>query len=355
MFRQEQAPKIGKADGPWLVSDAHPAVLLEPGEGAWLPVRRSDAKAKQAGRRLDDAQTHYVVMPLASNDIEPVPGTWGEQTDYGIILVTNLGQEDKEIQFGAPVAGLHTAAIQTRVCGACGTQDHDAMLCAEMTKDEPAWCPIPCEVCGEAVTTCAAWIREDEHAPAPGVAASTTCAPAPGQQSVETTTLALIEKRSDHASYHIVEEPGAIDWRNEIQVPTEEYYDKLREDMKARLGASEHGLDHVISVEALLDLAILSGFSFGIEKAKIMAMQGELLGDHVGRKGRWPKQDRIQAILDFPAILNKQQLQQFLGCTNWVRAYMEKTYPALVKMLAKILEGRRSLPSRRPRSRGQAG
>ena len=69
-----------------------------------------------------------------------------------------------------------------------------------------------------------------------------------------------------------------------------------------------------------------------------MATQGELLGDHVGRKGRWPKQDRIQAILDFPAILNKQQLQQFLGCTNWVRAYMEKTYPSLVKMLAKYLK-----------------
>ena len=263
-------------------------------------------------------------MPLANSDIEPVPGTWGHDVDESIILVTNLGQEDKEIQFGAPVAGLHCAAIQTRVCGTCGAQDHDAILCAEMIKDEPAWCPMPCEACGGEVTTCAAWIREDAAAPASGVAEAPPCAPSPGQQSVETTTLALIEKRPDHASYHIVEEPGAIDWRNEIEVPTEEYYDALREDMKKRLGATEHGLDHVISVEALLDLAILSGFSFGIEKAKIMAIQGELLGDHVGRKGRWPKLDRIQAILDFPAILNKQQLQQFLGCTNWVRAYMEK-------------------------------
>ena len=23
--------------------------------------------------------------------------------------------------------------------------------------------------------------------------------------------------------YHIVEEPGAVDWRNEVEVPTEEY------------------------------------------------------------------------------------------------------------------------------------
>ena len=56
--------------------------------------------------------------------------------------------------------------------------------------------------------------------------------------------------------------------------------------------------------------------------------------------------DRIQAILDFPAILNKQQLQQFLGCTNWVRAYMEKTYPALVKMLAKYLKADAVFPAR---------
>ena len=139
-----------------------------------------------------------------------------------------------------------------------------------------------------------------------------------------------------------MEEPGAIDWRNEIEVPTEEYYDALRADMKKRfekLGVTDHGLDHVISVEALLDIAILSGFSFGIEKAKVMATQGELLGDYVGRKGRWPKQDRIQAILDFPAILNKQQLQQFLGCTNWVRAYMEKNLPSFGEDASQILEG----------------
>ena len=28
--------------------------------------------------------------------------------------------------------------------------------------------------------------------------------------------------------YHIEEEPGAIDWRNAVEVPTEYYYDALR-------------------------------------------------------------------------------------------------------------------------------
>ena len=88
LYRQEQAPKAGTFDGPWLISDARPAVFLEPGDGAWIPVRRSDAKPRRAGRRMDVAQVHYVVMPLANSDIEPVPGTWGHDVDESIILVT---------------------------------------------------------------------------------------------------------------------------------------------------------------------------------------------------------------------------------------------------------------------------
>ena len=48
----------------------------------------------------------------------------------------------------------------------------------------------------------------------------------------------------------------------------------------------KHILDHLLSVEALLDIAILSDFSFGLEKAKVLVDQGELLGDFVGRNGR---------------------------------------------------------------------
>ena len=265
MYRQEQAPKADAFDGPWLISNAHPVVILEPGDGAWIPVRKSGAKDGRAGRLMDDPQIQYVVMPLANAEIEPVPGTWGHDAEEGIILITNLGQEDKVLRFGAPVAGLHRAAVQTRVCETCGAQDHDAMLCSEMTKDEPAWCPLPCEVCGREATTCAAWIRETSSASTASAADAPHCALGSGQKPAEAVTLFPIERRVEHPSYHIVEEPGAIEWRNEIEVPTEEYYDALRADMRKRfekLGVTEHGLDHVISVEALLDIAILSGFSF---------------------------------------------------------------------------------------------
>ena len=51
-----------------------------------------------------------------------------------------------------------------------------------------------------------------------------------------------------HKSSHIVEEIGAIDWRNEVEVPTEEYYQALRADMAARHpGACSFVLDHLLS------------------------------------------------------------------------------------------------------------
>ena len=61
------------------------------------------------------------------------------------------------------------------------------------------------------------------------------------------------------------------------------------------------------------------------------------MGDWVGRQGRWPNGARVQAIRDFSPIKQKVELQQFLGCTNWVRYYLAHFYPALVKMIGKYL------------------
>ena len=88
----------------------------------------------------------------------------------------------------------------------------------------------------------------------------------------------------------------------------------------------------------------MSGFSFGLDEAKIFATLGELLGDYVGRKGRWPKEDRVQVIKDFAPIKTKQHLQQFLGCANWVRAYLPCIYPSLVKLLAHLLRDGAKFP-----------
>ena len=56
---------------------------------------------------------------------------------------------------------------------------------------------------------------------------------------------------SPYRLYHIEEEPGAIDWRDAVEVPTEEYYDALRRDMAERHPkASPYVLDHILSLEA---------------------------------------------------------------------------------------------------------
>ncbi len=100
-----------------------------------------------------------------------------------------------------------------------------------------------------------------------------------------------------------METPGAIEWRNEIGLPTEEYYTALRADMAARHPkASSFVLDHAISLEALIDIAIVSGFSLGVVKALTFAILGQPLVDWVGRKGRWPTEKEVHAIKEFNPI-----------------------------------------------------
>ena len=92
-----------------------------------------------------------------------------------------------------------------------------------------------------------------------------------------------------------------------------------------------------MSLEALLDKAILTGFSFGIEKAKLFAIMGELLGDIVDRNGRRPSGERVKSIQNFPPLKDKTHVQQFLGCSNWVRYYLLQWFSVLVKKLGKYL------------------
>ena len=139
--------------------------------------------------------------------------------------------------------------------------------------------------------------------------------------------------------YHIVEEPGAIERMTEVEVPTEYYYDRLREDMKKRHpNASWHVLDHAVSLEAFLDVSILSGFSFGIDKAKVLVASGSLLGRIVGRDGVTGDEERAQAVRDFAPLKSKQHVQQFAGCTNWLRPHMREEYAQALKVLGEYMK-----------------
>ena len=81
-----------------------------------------------------------------------------------------------------------------------------------------------------------------------------------------------------------------------------------------------HVLDHLVSLEAFLDVSIMAGFSFGAEKAKILAPQRSLLGRVASRDGVAGDEERAQAVRDFAPLRTKQHVQQFAGSTNWLAA-----------------------------------
>ena len=75
----------------------------------------------------------------------------------------------------------------------------------------------------------------------------------------------------------------------EIDVPTVEYYEKLKAYMQAKFrGASECALEHLDALEALLDVCIAGGYALGASKSKDRLLQRalEALGELCGREGK---------------------------------------------------------------------
>ena len=156
-----------------------------------------------------------------------------------------------------------------------------------------------------------------------------------------TSCLAAVECKGpiEHEVYHIVEDPGGISHLVDCEVPTEGYYLKLAEDMSKRHpNASRFVLEHLAELEPFLDVSILSGFSYGINKAFVMMSDGSLLGHRVNRNGATVEPERTAAIAGFAPLKDVTQLRQFLGCTNWVRHYLAVTYPAVVKTLGEYMK-----------------
>ena len=117
------------------------------------------------------------------------------------------------------------------------------------------------------------------------------------------------------------------------ETPSDYHYDCLRWGLGGRYSkADPHLLDHLVSLEDFLDKSIVFGFSFGIAKAGICVEKGKLLGHLIGRHVVRQIR-RCQAVVDFPPLKEKVHIQQFLGCGNWLRAYL----PAAFGHVAKIL------------------
>ena len=136
--------------------------------------------------------------------------------------------------------------------------------------------------------------------------------------------------------YHIVEVAGGID-RMAEETPSDFYYSKLRESLEERYPKADRFLlDHLVSLEAFLDKSIIFGFSYGVAKADLCVTHGKLLGHLVGRNGTGPDPERSQAVRDFAPLKEKLHIQQFLGCTNWLRTYLPAEFGHCAKILTKF-------------------
>ena len=87
-------------------------------------------------------------------------------------------------------------------------------------------------------------------------------------------------------------------------------------------------LEHLEALEPFLDVSILAGFSFGVDKANVLVSTASLLGHRVSRYGSDHEPEKTQAIDGFAPLTEQTQIRQFIGSTNWVRRYLPPTYAA---------------------------
>ena len=100
--------------------------------------------------------------------------------------------------------------------------------------------------------------------------------------------------------------------------------------------ASKHVISHLLAVEAFLDNSIVAGFSFGVEKALLLRMKAVLLGNLVGRFGSTADPEKTEAIMKFDPLKEQTHVRQFLGCTNWVRWFLDEYYAVAAKTLGQF-------------------
>ena len=286
----------------------------------------------------------------------------------GVVCVIGIDEFDTVLEPGDKLAELHPVAVQTRVCQTCGCQDSDAWIVDENTP-RCSLCravqgagPASCRQCGASSTECCvlsyvgcAGCRPEarlkgkvRRGPASGILARSALAflaLAATQQCVPSLEPAACagpsvpESTAYHPVFHIVEEPGGIRHMTECEVPTEEYNSARAQDLAKRYPNLSPGiLEHLEALEPFLDTSIVSGFSYGVNKADLVTQKGSLLGHKVSREGSSHEEERTQAINDFAPLKDVTQLRQFVGSTNWVRRYLLPSYATAVKILGEYMK-----------------
>ena len=99
-----------------------------------------------------------------------------------------------------------------------------------------------------------------------------------------------------------------------------------------------------MALEVLMVVSIVTGFSFGVPKAQILGTECVMLGERVGRDGRWATDDHIEAVGRMKPVEDVSQLRGLLGLANWVKDHCPAEYVLPLKVLTKWLKKGATFP-----------
>ena len=317
-----------------LVLDSQEVLELGPDDGALVPVKRVSLTAGLGKDLVAGARAVEALLPVEGK-VEAVPGMWPSGSCAGHALVMNPSEWDSVLlEPGEPVAEIQRGHASMSFCDDCGTVEtlfetkgsrgqstvrrsaaEDSVGCARCDRSNFA-VPVQEMDSPEGKRTRSQSLNGRPSGLAPWLLVSCIAALA------ATCTRSL----------HIVEKYGVVE-RLAQGSPTAAYYEALRADLGSR---HRHLVDHMVSLEAFLDRSIIVGFSFGVNKALVAAVEGKLLGHTISRSGCRPDPERTQAVRDFPPLKEKVHVQQFLGCANWLRIYLPSEFAHAAKVLGEF-------------------
>lgn len=86
---------------------------------------------------------------------------------------------------------------------------------------------------------------------------------------------------------------------------------------------SRTAADHIRDVGLVLQRIIKAGLKIHMSKCKWARKEVEFLGFRVGRDGIKPMEDKVQAVMDFPAPRTLTELRSFLSLASYYRRFIE--------------------------------
>ena len=144
---------------------------------------------------------------------------------------------------------------------------------------------------------------------------------------------------TDEQALRLIQDDDLIAKIHTEELPPDEYYDALGPALQKKFpGADPALVEHVVALTAAFDAATSFALSFGIAKFQLGQPKVKLVGEHVGREGRMPNPELVEAIRKWPPINELKPLQSFLGTTNYARPHMGPAYARIAHPLRPLLK-----------------